>query len=117
MNPLTPTFIVVKAGPLDEVIGRNGNVPLQRGMSFDRLQRVRMTLVAERYHSEDVGPPLQIDLTLEEIHAYQKTLEELSSGMTASLKFSGDDLKKIIEAFDGLPKGDSLVIEKGCYPG
>ena len=73
------------------VIGRCGDVPIRTGETFDVVYSVK----PKRY-PEGLGEPSIVDcvepvsLTVECIHAYDLSLQELGEGMTGMLVLRGD---------------------------
>ena len=111
MNPAYPSFQIYEFIRPDGLTGRNCGTPLNIGMKFNSIRRTRFFGDITDLHSEDVGDPMHISLTLNRIEAYQHELDELSPGLTALLRFSGDSLKAIRAELKSLPRREYLRIE------
>ncbi len=112
MRPTYPNFQLAEFIAPDGLTGRNCGADLALGMTFNTLRRTRYEGAVEHLESEEIGTPRTISLKIDRIEAYNKTLDDLPSGLTGLLSVSGEGLDEIREALRDIPEREFLSIER-----
>lgn len=113
MKTLIPSFQLAESIPPNGLAGRNCGCAIATGTNFNRLRKTRFFGGVQELLSEEVGDTRTIELTIDKIEAYGTSLDELSTGMTALLRFSGESLGAIVEELSSLSPREYLTIEAG----
>jgi len=94
-DPTFPSFQIVERHGDDEFAGRNCGSTLSVGTVFTRLVEQRFAVGTHEISMTERIVSDSIHLSVAGIEAYRTPLLDLSSGMTALLKLSGQGLDRL----------------------
>jgi hypothetical protein len=115
MDPHYPCFILGEFIPPDAFTGRNCGKPLKVGLKLNSFRITRyaggmLDLRVDR--QERFGP---IELVIEQVEAYRRSLGELGEGMTGLIRVAGPDIGHVAERLRSLEQREQLSVE--AFPG
>jgi hypothetical protein len=90
------------------VVGRNGRGDVPLGTVFTTLAKSRFEV--DRMKSVDLGLLCSVELRLEEVQWYRRSIDHIPGGHTAGLRLGGTGMEALAEALASKQDRESILL-------
>ncbi|MCE9546301.1 MAG: hypothetical protein K8T25_12375 [Planctomycetia bacterium] len=103
-------FTVDSIAPSGQLLGRNHELDIPLGTTFNEVRKTRVERNSMDYNSVDLGAVASIALTLKAVEWYQRNIDVIPGGHSAGLTVEGTGLEALIHALREASDGEYISI-------